>query len=141
MRFTTIYYLFFFLAVFLIYWALPRKYRPAMVFAASLVFYAAWSWKFSIHLMLVLALNYWFLLRIFDRKSKGLLVAIVVLNTANLFFFKYLYFLFEIIAAAAGAGSITPGFNTWLQNSVGVDSIILPLAISFYTFRLPTSRC
>lgn len=43
--------------------------------------------------MLVLALNYWFLLRIFDRKSKGLLVAIVVLNTANLFFFKYLYFL------------------------------------------------
>lgn len=44
--------------------------------------------------------------------------------------------MFEIIAAAACAGSITPGFNTWLQNSVGVDSIILPLAISFYTFQL-----
>jgi alginate O-acetyltransferase complex protein AlgI len=136
MRFTTIYYLFFFLVVFLVYWALPRKHRPAMIFAASLVFYAAWSWKFSIHLMLVLAVNYWFLLRIFDRKSKGVLVTIVVLNAANLFFFKYLYFLFEIIAATVGGASVTPAFNAWLQSSAGVDSIILPLAISFYTFQL-----
>lgn len=136
MRFTTIYYLFFFLAVFLVYWALPRKYRPAMIFAASFFFYAAWSWKFSIHLMLVLAVNYGFLLRIFDRRSKPLLIVIVVLNGLNLFFFKYLYFLFEIIGASLQQTSLAPSFNSWLLHSVGVEQIILPLAISFYTFQL-----
>lgn len=107
-----------------------------MIFAASFFFYAAWSWKFSIHLMLVLAVNYVFLLRIFDRRSKPLLIVIVVLNGLNLFFFKYLYFLFEIIGASLQQTSLAPSFNSWLLHSVGVEQIILPLAISFYTFQL-----
>ena len=90
--------------------------------AASLAFYAWWS---PIHLILLLssiAANF-AVHRVLQRnRSKALLVFGIVGNLSLLAWFKYADFLLDNIAGAVGADYSKLG-------------IVLPLAISFFTFQ------
>lgn len=129
MIFTSTLFLLFFLVVYLCYWAYNgRKYREWVIVIASLVFYATWSVPFLVHLLAILYINYLAVRSLFKNKSLAVLRAIVVLDLINLAVFKYFYF-------------FTENFYTWThwgfldQKTFGFQ-IILPLAISFYTFQI-----
>jgi alginate O-acetyltransferase complex protein AlgI len=134
MLFNSIEYFVFFLFIFIVYWAISHSFRKAWLLIASWLFYASWSPSFLIHFILVLFINYLFLVGIAKyKRNYPLLVSILVLNFINLAFFKYFYFLVDILKF----------FSSWdvlARISLGDESIlpkiILPLAISFYTFQI-----
>jgi alginate O-acetyltransferase complex protein AlgI len=74
-------------------------------------------------------INYFFLHKVYQTKSKRWMQISIVVNLLNLGFFKYFYFLIDIIS---NVSSIP--FNQQLASSS--LQIILPLAISFYTFQI-----
>ena len=90
---------------------------------ASLLFYAAWNWRFCGLLLVSIAVNFagGRLLSRSAGKSRALLPALVALNLLTLGLFKYLGFL----AATA---------TTLLHTPIDIPAIVLPIGISFYTF-------
>ena len=89
---------------------------------ASLGFYAWWS---PVHLILLIGsviFNYTLHHYILKHKSKAVLTLGIVANLATLAYFKYADFLIANVAAISG-------LNLPMLN------IILPLAISFFTFQ------
>ena len=134
MLFNSIEYFVFFLFIFCIYWAMAHKFRKYWLLVASWLFYASWSPSFLIHFILILLINYLFLLKIYKSQNKYIfLVIILSLNFVNLAFFKYFYFIVETLKL----------FSSWdvlYKISVNefsiIPQIILPLAISFYTFQI-----
>jgi alginate O-acetyltransferase complex protein AlgI len=112
------------------YFALPRRFRNAVLLTASLVFYA---WGEARYLPLVLgsvAFNWWMGIRIADATagaSRRLrLAAAVGGNLAALAVFKYANFAVANVDAIAPVFGLTP---------VALTSIPLPLGISFFTFH------
>ncbi len=90
--------------------------------AASLAFYAWWS---VAHLALLLGsvgVNYVFHRELVRRKSKTILAVGITANLATLAYFKYADFLLQNVNSAVGT-------------DLPMLGIILPLAISFYTFQ------
>ncbi len=137
MRFTTLAFLIFFIAVYLVYWTITGRSRMIFIFAASVLFYATWSIGFAIHFVAMVAFSYCIVLWMRRTDSPAPFYLGVGLNLANLFFFKYFYLLLEILGDATGSPFFKPNhFNSWLFDHTGYDSIVLPLAISFYTFVL-----
>jgi D-alanyl-lipoteichoic acid acyltransferase DltB (MBOAT superfamily) len=129
MQFTTISYLLFFLFVYSIYWLLnnPTSKKQFLVFV-SLLFYASWSVPFLFHFLFVLLINYYFSIWIRKTRSKTSIGFCTTFNLINLGFFKYFYFFLSIF-------SLFSENQISLKNSLPFE-IILPLAISFYTFQL-----
>ena len=129
MQFTTISYLLFFLFVYSIYWVInnPTSKKQFLVFA-SLLFYASWSVPFLFHFLFVLLINYYFSIWIRKTRSKTSIGFCITLNLINLGFFKYFYFFLSIF-------SLFSENLISLKNSLPFE-IILPLAISFYTFQI-----
>jgi D-alanyl-lipoteichoic acid acyltransferase DltB (MBOAT superfamily) len=121
--------LLFFLFVYSIYWLLnnPTSKKQFLVFA-SLLFYASWSVPFLFHFLFVLLINYYFSIWIRKIRSKTSIGLCITLNLINLGFFKYFYFLLSIF-------SLFSENQISLKNSLPFE-IILPLAISFYTFQI-----
>lgn len=123
----------FFLAVVLAgYYALrgPRP-RAAWLLAASYAFYAYWDWRFC-GLLVGLALVDFTIGRALHaaatpRRRRQLLAASLLVNLGVLGFFKYVNFF------AAGAQAILAGLGLELDR-VHL-AVILPLGISFVTFR------
>lgn len=137
MRFTTFGFLAFFLVVYIVYWALRGRSRLAFLALASSLFYAAWSIPFFLHFASIVLLNFAFVRLLQRRKSGRILAVILTIDFANLFFFKYFYFLLEILFDVTGwAGFTSAQLNSTLNESFGISSILLPLAISFYTFQI-----
>ncbi|HZZ81228.1 MAG TPA: MBOAT family O-acyltransferase, partial [Gemmataceae bacterium] len=125
-------FLLFFLAVFVVYWALPwQRARVWLLLACSFVFYATWNrWLACIICVTTLA-DYVIAILLESSatptRKKLLLFASVGMNLALLCYFKYVnFFLHSIEGAlnAAGAGVSLPTL-----------SVILPIGISFYTFE------
>jgi len=132
MVFSSVTFIYIFLPVFLIvYYLIPDKWRNAALFGGSMVFYTIGSWEYPLHILvffLCLLLNY--LIGkgiaacdskhlnkdIASKKRKVYLVCGIVLDVLNLFFFKYMSFIWEELSGTA------------LQ-------LILPIGISFYTFQ------
>lgn len=137
MRFTTFGFLVFFILVYLIYWMLRGRSRLAFLAVASSLFYAAWSVPFFFHFASVVLLNYVSVQMLRKHRSKKILAIILTFDFTNLFFFKYFYFFLEILSDITGwPGFTSERFNAALNESLGVSSILLPLAISFYTFQI-----
>lgn len=137
MRFTTFGFLVFFIFVYIIYWSLRGKNRLFFLAVASSVFYAVWSVPFFLHFAGFVFLNYFFITLLRKKRSRATLSIILTIDFANLFFFKYFYFFCEILFDLSGfSGFQTANLNQNLQQSFGIDAIILPLAISFYTFQI-----
>ena len=94
----------------------------------SLVFYAAWD-IYNVPLLLIsIAVNFTIGRRLARRPSKTLLLIGITLNLGALFYFKYSGFT---------AASVAQLFGWDLPNL----NIVLPLAISFYTFQQIAYLC
>ncbi|RHX94101.1 acyltransferase [Leptospira yasudae] len=130
MLFNSVTFAIFFAVVYAIYWTIPKKNRPDFLILSSAFFYVWFSWVFFLHFVAVILLNYFFYLRIKTSKdrSKHWMIASVLFNCVNLGFFKYFYFFSRVLADVTGYP-----FFTEIQ---GIVHIILPLAISFYSFQM-----
>lgn len=124
MVFTSQTFLLFFFIFFLVYWLLLKnslKFQNIFLLVGSYLFYAFFDWRFL--LLLIGSSTLIFLLGIgigkYDHQGrKNFFLAIGLLQALGiLFFFKYFNF-FSVFAN---------------QNAA---SLVLPLGISFYTFRL-----
>ncbi|MCB1308372.1 MAG: MBOAT family protein [Leptospiraceae bacterium] len=132
MFFNSIPFLIFFFITYVVYWHVNGSARRYVLIIASLVFYAYWSVPFLLHFSCAVAVNYLALLRI--RKQPGTksakiwLIAILAANLLNLAFFKYAVAVVELLADVSG--------STFLAHALRTPELILPLAISFYTFQM-----
>lgn len=131
MQFTSLVFILFFLVVFVIYWwVLGKKVKAQNIFLliASYIFYAYWDWRFLILLMVSSTICYSLGLKISgseDLGKKKLWVNLgLVFSVGTLFYFKYFNFFIESFADL---------FR--IKNTLTLE-IILPLGISFYTFRM-----
>ncbi len=121
--FSSLEFMFRFLPVFLIiYYLVPSKYRETVFHAGSLVFYAVGEPVLILVLLFATALNYYYGRKVWElkaealrhgwveKKRKSYTGQILLLDVAILVFFKCF--------------------------AAFVDSALLPLGISFYTFKM-----
>ncbi|MCE9598822.1 MAG: hypothetical protein K8S54_12720 [Spirochaetia bacterium] len=135
MLFVTGQFLLFFLIVLVVHWSLPPRFRVWFLTLASLYFYASWSLLFTLHFLTVIGVN-WSVVELWRTFRRNWMFYILqIANVLNLAFFKYFYFGADIIAGITGW--------SWLSQPTLVEShrmlgheILLPLAISFYTFQI-----
>lgn len=132
MIFTEPRFLFFFLVVFGVHWALRgNRGRKLWLTCASLAFYGAWDWRFLGLMVGSSLIDYFAGLGLgrteAPRARRCLLGASLLGNLGILGFFKYYNFFVD-----SGAG-----FLRWLGLPVADHTlaIILPAGISFYTFQ------
>jgi alginate O-acetyltransferase complex protein AlgI len=126
--FSTFEFLFFFLPVtVLLYYLVPARFRNAVLFLVSLLFYA-WGEPRYIFIMLFSTFfdycNGRLLERFDDREwvRKLILVCSVTVNLGLLCFFKYTDFAIENV-------------NALFSTSIAALNLALPIGISFYTFQ------
>jgi alginate O-acetyltransferase complex protein AlgI len=135
MKFTSISFAFFFLIVYLLYWNLKGRSKLSLLIVASILFYSAWSPVFGLHFVSLALINYFLVSKLFENRSGRLLAFILFIDAGNLFFFKYFYLFIDFLFKITGLTLLQRNvFNEWLENWSGEPSILLPLAISFYTF-------
>lgn len=117
MLFSSIEFLFFFLPFSLIlYFAVPLRFRNAVLLAVSLVFY---GWGEPLYVLLMVATvvaDYLFGILVVRRHSRAWLITAVACNLALLGFFKY----YDFFASLVRLPALGPA---------------LPVGISFYTFQ------
>ncbi len=130
MVFSSLLFLFYFLAaVLLVYFLLPKKLKNAWLLISSLFFYAWGEPVYVVIMILVIVADYVLGLLIEKRKDEGriraarvTLIVGIVLNLATLGFFKYANFLIGNLNAIPGV-------------SIPLLDLALPIGISFYTFQ------
>ena len=108
MQFTSLAFAIFLPIVFLIYWAVPNKYRAFFLLLVSYGFYMTFSAGYVL-LLFVLSLLAYFVGLYCSSRS---LIAGVMIQVGVLAFFKY--------------ANLLPGWS---------DSLVVPVGISFYLFK------
>lgn len=131
MMFASFEFYLFLAAVFAVWLALPVAKRPAVLLAASYLFYAFWQPWFALVLAFCTCITWQAGLSIARTRSREkrqrILAGATVLNLLPLLLFKYFNF-FTV--------SLSPFFIwTGIENSLPHLDILLPLGISFYTFQ------
>lgn len=130
MVFSSLTFLFVFLPIILIvYYLSPKKFRNAILFIGSLIFYA-WGEPIYITIMLFSTVFDYvngLLIKKYKeekqiKRTRIVLISSIVVNLGILCFFKYTNFFIE---------NIRNIFNINIQ----LLNIILPIGISFYTFQ------
>jgi D-alanyl-lipoteichoic acid acyltransferase DltB (MBOAT superfamily) len=105
------------------------RWRVAVLFAASLFFYARSSPEYLVLFLALSTLNYWaavYLSRDQDFPGRGRIFgAILALDLVVLFVFKYLKYVVGMFAAHPGSAT-----------SQTVFKLALPLGISYFTFQM-----
>jgi D-alanyl-lipoteichoic acid acyltransferase DltB (MBOAT superfamily) len=135
MLFVTDTFLLYFLTVFFVYWILPFRYRVNFLTIASIFFYATWSVAFTIHFLAVITINYYVMELWRRRPRRWIFFTLQAANVMNISVFKYYYLFADFL------GLLT-GLDEWrapaLRESHRIlgHEILLPLAISFYTFQI-----
>lgn len=133
MLFNSFPFLILFFFTYLIYWNSKDSFKKYILILASLLFYGYFSLYSLAHFLLVIFINYYFSHQILKEKKAGATgrnytYFIVLLNIANLCLFKYFYFFLESLHYLTGWQQFRQIAGSW--------HILLPLAISFYTFQL-----
>ena len=131
MVFSSLIFLFAYLPLTLLcYYAVPFRWRNAVLFLVSLIFYS-WGEPIYVFLMLVSitsAYLFGFLIEKYHesapKKAKHAMIASISVNLALLFFFKYYNFFASVL-------SRLPFVE--IPTIVGLE---LPIGISFYTFQI-----
>lgn len=129
MLFSSIPFLFYFLpCVLIFYFLMPHRARNAVLFLASLLFYAWGEPRFAVWMLLSIAQGYAFGLLIekhaaHAKRSKFFLAASAVLSLGMLGYCKY-------------ADFFLASFNALTGLSVPLLHVALPIGISFYTFQI-----
>jgi alginate O-acetyltransferase complex protein AlgI len=132
MSFVEFRFLWFFLIVFSLYWAM-RENAPRKIWLlfCSYAFYGAWNWKFLFLLFASTTVDYTvgrMLARHKERAwRRAWIIVSVCANLGVLGLFKYYNF---FVSSASG-------FLAWLglPASLSTLNIILPVGLSFYTFQ------
>ena len=131
MAFSSVKFLFLFLPLFLvIYYAIPYRLKNVTILIFSLVMVFSFDNLSAIVLFFSLGMNYSFG-RLIHNKGRFWAIALgISMNVALLSVFKYHHLLTELIFSLVG---ICPGPATTMHM---LSSFVLPVGISFYTFRL-----
>jgi D-alanyl-lipoteichoic acid acyltransferase DltB (MBOAT superfamily) len=134
MIFNSFDFLFFFAAFFILYWFVfikNLKFQNLLLLAGSYFFYAWWDWRFLSLLITSSALS--FILGIQIEKTQNekhqryLVFTGIFVGIGTLLFFKYFNFFVD---------TTTNIFSIFgIQLKLATLQLILPLGISFYTFR------
>lgn len=130
MLFSSAIFLFLYLPLFLIaYYLTPKRWQNALLFGASLLFYA-WGEALVVLVLLLSALINFVAGRLIERGQRraGLLLSLVG-SLSLLFYYKYTNFLFESVRGFAEA------FALPVSDGLTLAQIALPIGISFYTFQ------
>lgn len=120
------------MAIFFPLYALTRGFQRQMVILlTSVIFYGWWDWRFLFLIFTTITVDYIAALRIHATENQRLrnfwLCFSLVINLGILFFFKYFNFFIDSLVNALNV------FNVSLP--VEPLQIILPVGISFYTFK------
>ncbi|OQB43460.1 MAG: Peptidoglycan O-acetyltransferase [Candidatus Hydrogenedentes bacterium ADurb.Bin179] len=131
MLFNSVNFACFFLLFYLVYVSLRGAARNVWLLAAGYVFYASWDWRFLALLLTTTVVDYGVGLGIGFTDSRGrkrlLLCLSLLVNLGILFTFKYFNFFADNLTA--------------LLQVLGLNAdpitlrILLPVGVSFYTFR------
>ena len=123
MVFSSPIFLFLFLPiVVLVHYVIKEKYRNLWLILASIFFYGWAQPKCLLILAFNILCNYFIGCFLGKKKYKGILILGIVLNLSTLLYFKYTNFLIEIV-------------NSITSSSIDLLTIVLPIGISFYTFK------
>ena len=133
MLFNSLPFLFLFFLTYLVYWNISNQKKKNLLLFASCIFYGFFSFFYLLHFLSIILLNFLLSKKIWEnidnqKKSKLFLQIALFLNLFNLILFKYFYFFTDLLSFF-----FQNSIFKEIQNSV---NIILPLAISFYTFQL-----
>jgi len=124
----------FFVVFFLLYWLIfnrNNKIQNLFFLLGSYVFYCWWDWRFLALIIGSSLVNY--LLGIYidksenEKRRKFLVLLGLIQGLGGLLFFKYFNFFIDTFISAFSLININLSIHTL--------NIILPLGISFYTFR------
>ena len=143
--FTQFYFWAFFALVFAVFSLVHSKVllRNAFLFAASLFFYYKTSGLFLLLLLFVIVYNF-FAGKWLHKAKKGrnaILILSVVVDLGLLAYFKYAYFITDLLNNLLGTEFRVFDIFAWVGNQIvggqtfHVDSIFLPVGISFFTFQ------
>jgi alginate O-acetyltransferase complex protein AlgI len=131
MLFNSLEFLIFFPIVIMLYYAMPFRFRWAMLLVASYIFYMWWKAEYALLILASTLIDYFASIAIEKTsnklKRKLLLALSLTSNLGILFFFKYFNFV------NTNLGSLSEVFGVAYQPSP-LD-ILLPVGISFYTFQ------
>jgi len=135
MVFNSLAFLVFFTAFFFIYWFIPKKtakIQNIILLLGSCIFYAYWDWRFLFLLLGTTTAVYFLGMGIKNNqneKTRGVLLNIgLFIIIGLLFLFKYFNFFIDSFTSLLSKFSLHP--------NVGTLNLVMPLGISFYTFRL-----
>ncbi len=125
-------FLYFFLAVFALYWLLPwHRVRIGLLLAASYIFYACWSQWLALLIAGSTVVDYFLARGMESTRSaplrRGLLTISLVLNLGLLVYFKYANFFLDSLRDLLHSAG--------LSSSLPTLAVLLPIGISFYTFE------
>lgn len=138
MLFNSAIFILLFLVVYTVYWQLPVRWKHTLIIVTSFVFYGWFSIPFLLLFLFLILVNYLISQRLVTNKSRPLLIFAVVLDIGVLAFFKYFYLLAEglgvLVQPLIGSDYLLNLRTNWLQDYN--FEIILPIAISFYTFQI-----
>jgi D-alanyl-lipoteichoic acid acyltransferase DltB (MBOAT superfamily) len=134
MSFNSLPFIAFLVALVCVYRRLSITRQNAFLLAASYVFYCWWDWRFGFLLMASTVVDFFVGLRlgaatVASTRKKYLAVSIVF-NLSVLCFFKYFGFFVDSISLMLN--------EIGLRADMPVLRVILPLGISFYTFKTMT---
>ncbi|TGM72665.1 MBOAT family protein [Leptospira mtsangambouensis] len=129
MLFNSLVFVLFFVVLYTVYWQLNSRFQKLTILLGSLIFYGYWDVFFLVHFLLIVFINFLFYHFSNYQFNKTKITLVVVFNMLNLVFFKYFYFLINIVTDIFG-------FQQIAEVTTKLPNIILPLAISFYTFQI-----
>jgi D-alanyl-lipoteichoic acid acyltransferase DltB (MBOAT superfamily) len=131
MLFNSIHFLFFFAIMATLYFALPYRFRWALLLVASYIFYMSLKPAYILFITILTLIIYYAGLQMgrteIKSKRKKFLILAVLVNFGFLFMFKYYEFLnhsFKVIFE-----------HYHLSYEIPALHFILPVGISFYTFK------
>ena len=145
--FTQFYFWAFFAIVFAVFCLFKNKclLRNTYLFFVSLFFYYKTSGLFVLILIFITLYNFFAGKWLHSRRrngSRNIVLAIsVIINLSTLFYFKYAYFLTDVLNKLTGFEFRVFDVFSWIGNQItgdnrfSVDAILLPVGISFYTFQ------
>ena len=130
MLFNSFAYAIFLPVVFILYWALPHRWRWALILVSSYYFYMSWNAKYVVLILFTTLVSY-LAGRILEKsvtdKKKWILAFASIVCLGVLFFFKYFNFFSASVADILGLFSVP-------LDPIAIN-FVLPVGISFYTFQ------
>jgi alginate O-acetyltransferase complex protein AlgI len=130
MLFNSLEFLYFFISVTILYYALPWNWRWKMLLAASCIFYMAFIPAYIVILMTTILIDYWMGILIAESigPKRRLYLQISIISTCLvLFIFKYCAFFGLTVRELQALLGLAQTFP--------ITHIILPIGLSFHTFQ------